>query len=1620
MAGESCSLTCNVKDKNGKVVVSKLWSDLISFFKQDRKEALVHYFLTKNSNFLTKNSDNLEFDVNGEVTLSSLKKVLEEDGEFSNLNDSKTLVYLNDELKAGKYKYSEALDNVLAFNKSNQFKNGFMATLEPTDNNMYSISVVKRNAAEEYKLADHVRNKILTEAIRTVLKDKGLSIDFLDDASRVVKYDTASSTTPDVDGLMSVAQVLNGLSSSEATAEVAGHFLVGAMTNSPIMQRLFAQLTPEVQRALFVGNTALYKRDNFIVSEDESSVRDAAGILIGKALLKPFQVITPTSVKVTKAPVSVLGGIKNLLQKVIKLATFRFNDITPDRITDMVKRAEEAASSAAQGFIANPDIASTVDALNTKENFEGKSIKRQLRESVKHSVNVYKDAVGQLKKTIAQLQPSVYGAESMSGKKLYDKLKELNKILTNNFGHQLTLDAYAEQASLQGMIITLNGVAELLDTDIRDLLNSIQPSDTVNMYSNIGENAKNMQMVSTAITNIAAIYSTIKNKLDSLQSNQEVLWEDNDKTIISETLRSATDKLGEILIGNPEQYKDKRGDIQEIKGLQGVMELKRREIFINAMENFYGSKFINMNAGKVFGYKGGRFSLTSSGEQKVMVSDLIDYLKEDISWFDRYFRSCADCGDFAVAMGDKVAKIANANADNIASHFWDRIEAIRLKMKDVFGNEDCSIFYEIIKDENGNVYKTGNLVSDVNYGEWEKNRTNFRKEINKEFQQYLVDFRKKMLKKHEKDKNFSFSLTSMQKGVLYQQFVKSKWEKWNKENSEAVKTSKGKRYVPSKSKYHSEQWDAIFDYKNPSLTPEQAESKKRRRKLFNELMELKNEMDQLLPANATIPVRAPQFTGNLYHRYQNLKGQHDNAGAFGRAIRKRSMDMVSIKPEEAWMFGSNNEYAELSDDPLQNEMFYEKEKVDRLPLFGINKLQDMNNLSTDLFGTLLSYGSMAASNFAMRQVADVFELGREVLRNRTVGNTKEANLKGGSSKAFIRYSKMVDKQIYGINVEVPKWFQKNEVVKFANSLANMGAKILLYGNVHGGIINTGTGFFEVLKEAAAGENFDLKSLTEAHKIYFSNIVNNFMGNDGYLRGNFHNSMLSDAQRQDSKNALWIRHWNILSENKDFYRGQRFDTNALNVMNNRLWHWMNHSLLLPYSSGDHYMQTIPYYAMALNTTVYDINGKSMNLMEAYEVKDGDEVFAIEHENDEDFFLGRTPKHLKLKSEIFRSPENIIKYETNKECGAKIEEVIKNGKNLKNDSPIAEDIFNDKQRKYILKEGFKIPKNVAQLMKLKDALRIKANELVYNTDDEAEFMAKCRNINNRLHGIYNNMDKTAFQQNFFGNLVMSMRGYALGMINRRIANSSFNLSQNKVTEGNLNTLAKVAIPFFLFPVIKGAAGWENWKAAGEAMFLSTFGQPLLFSNKFCDKVKADMVKAGYSEHQFYNIKRTGIDYFILEALVLLRALSSVGLHMGVNNEDEEEDNGEALDDNLSLGLLYYFSNRWYMEEGSFNLPWLTPSEFISLLSWEPAGYGGISSVLQIAALGAMTGWDQLTGNSNYENSTLYYQSNKEGVYEEGDSKAITKFLKLAPYYRSWYVFAHPKEAYESYMYGRMIKK
>ena len=293
-----------------------------------------------------------------------------------------------------------------------------------------------------------------------------------------------------------------------------------------------------------------------------------------------------------------------------------------------------------------------------------------------------------------------------------------------------------------------------------------------------------------------------------------------------------------------------------------------------------------------------------------------------------------------------------------------------------------------------------------------------------------------------------------------------------------------------------------------------------------------------------------------------------------------------------------------------------------------------------------------------------------------------------------------------------------------------------------------------------------------------------------------------------------------------------------------------------------------------------------------------------------------------------------------------------------------------------------------------------------------MDKCRNITNRLHGIYNSEDKTTMHQNFFGNLFMAMKGYALGYINRNFAPNSYNLTVGKSTEGSFQTLGKVLAYYF-----SGMDSVDNWKALTEALMLCIPVANLytMFSKNYNNRLSSDMRKMGFSEHQFYNMRRMGVNFLALEALFLLGLLTAKGGILGPKKDDDEED----VYGNPAVGVAYYFTQRWNREQNAYVTPWGMWDEAGSLMS-VPVGFSGLGKMLEISDLYARTKIDQLGGNPDMENSDLYYQSSKKDIYEAGDEKWKKKFNRYIPYYRSWYVLEHPYDAAANFEYGRKVRK
>jgi len=95
------------------------------------------------------------------------------------------------------------------------------------------------------------------------------------------------------------------------------------------------------------------------------------------------------------------------------------------------------------------------------------------------------------------------------------------------------------------------------------------------------------------------------------------------------------------------------------------------------------------------------------------------------------------------------------------------------------------------------------------------------------------------------------------------------------------------------------------------------------------------------------------------------RGSRLNVKNYGRGMWEAVRDTFCVDVDDAAEYGSYLTYNNEKEDMFDNQVAFEKEKLNRLTLFGINKLQDMSMLSTDIFGSMLAYASMAAHYAAM-------------------------------------------------------------------------------------------------------------------------------------------------------------------------------------------------------------------------------------------------------------------------------------------------------------------------------------------------------------------------------------------------------------------------------------------------------------------------------------------------------------------------------------------------------------------------------------------------------------------------------------------------------------------------------
>lgn len=1178
-----------------------------------------------------------------------------------------------------------------------------------------------------------------------------------------------------------------------------------------------------------------------------------------------------------------------MASRIANLAKRVFNTISGNDVANAILDAKKTAQEIAKGFMSSNFTGTVENALNTKETLYSAE--------ASFNVKTFKEVVATLKKQ----------ANEMRGvsESLYHKFNNIAKQI--QLRNVSTPSAISDYIAFDGIVEAISLMSDLMESEIPSLLEEVNFSDTEDFNKNMARNAKNLRAVRIFARNALSLIKLVNDSTTGGASGNQLLVGDYIYETVDESGNKVTVDLGKTLDSFHHLLADR-------EGLINALNTKEFQMFLRFMQEGYGKNYIERSARVLFDWKGKKTKgklIEFRGAEKMNISDLLTYLEGDISIFERYMGSASNCEDVVVQISDKYSKTANKLADDRTEMVRRRLLVLRGKLKEI-GLKDTSIFCER-SIKTGKL--TGNILSRYCWGDWEDEWIAFKKQCEKEFWEENPDLEGRS----EGEIGIMWSMFFDKRRLLWHKgdALHKGHSKWDKETN---------RWIPNDS-YLNKQWDNVM------------EDHPERIKWLESYMGLKTEIDSMLGETHTVAHRMPQFKGTFSNKIRNRKLFESGTKATIGTIRATLRDLFCEDSEDT-EYGSAQTYNTLDEDMFSNRLEFEKEKLNRLPLYGINKLKNTEELSTDLFYSTFAYAGMANTYGAMSKLVDIFEIGKEVLLRRKVkGLTPESEL-GHHSLAYTRFVKFLDKQIYNVGVKGLKIGKKFLIAKTAMAASRLGSTYFLGGNVTGGIANVTQGFTEIIKEAIAGEYYSLSDFRQANAWYFQSIPENLWS--------------AGEDLKTDKVSLLIRHFNILNENRAEQRN--WHTN-----DSRITNLLGGSLFLPYKMGDHYMQTISYLALANRTKLYTIDGKEVKLFDAYKIVD------ITDEESED--SRKYGKELELSEMFFKTKEGPKEYKL-------IESIL--------DKLETKEDLNDSEMEYINNKGY----SITNISNLKANLINDQSNLVFSDTDESAYMDKAREINNRLHGIYNKQDAVAFSQTLIGKMLMSMRNYILGMAERRFGTQKYSLALQGETEGSYRTALKVFMTSF---TDKGGF----WKTA-QLLFLPT-----------TKRAKGLAMSMGFSENQYRNMRRFFADYLFIGLVWLVKALTA--LDTGGDDDDDDEE----TDPNVITGIIYYFASRLFREQTALATPRGVYDEFPNVTSMTPAGLSALGDIANTAYLIAGSiGADE-------ENSEFFYQASKKGRYEKGDPKWQYRFFRMFPFYRSIYTFTNPYEAAAGYEFGRKVR-
>ncbi len=343
-----------------------------------------------------------------------------------------------------------------------------------------------------------------------------------------------------------------------------------------------------------------------------------------------------------------------------------------------------------------------------------------------------------------------------------------------------------------------------------------------------------------------------------------------------------------------------------------------------------------------------------------------------------------------------------------------------------------------------------------------------------------------------------------------------------------------------------------------------------------------------LPENQRDLYLAPQYRKDFLDILRDSKGIEEAARRYRTLIGDQFIDREADDE-----FGMRHTIKNFDDTRLET-----------LPIYYTQKLDDLGQLSMDVVSTMALYTDMALTYKHMSEIVDLMEIGRDLMRERNIQDTKGGKglmeqiksagrtitskvIKPTDSTNFMnRLNDFYSSQLYGIytkdegSFKLPFTQTHISIAKAANQLNKYTAMNTYAFNFLGGVANVVTGLAMTRIEAIAGQYLGVKESAKADRLYAKMLPD----------------IISDLgrRRHTTLPSLLFERFNTFQDYEESLRSLRM--NKKNLFGRYI---TGSSAFFLNTAGEHYLAAKIFLAMAERYKLKQ-NGREIPLHEAFEV------------------------------------------------------------------------------------------------------------------------------------------------------------------------------------------------------------------------------------------------------------------------------------------------------------------------------------------------------------------------------------------------------------------------------------